>query len=377
MKKRLVLALVLVMLLSLVGCGGGGESGQTGDESTDSSTVEDGGQQTEDTSQQDASFSPDDAEGITAAEMREQFGAIPLPTEPLVIGGVAKAFENEFWRTLKEGYEEFGQKLNDQGIDITIDVRSASSEEDEEGQLSIVYDMINKGYDGLMLSPISDSCLTPGVEDAMKENIPVLSVNDGIIPNAEHFVLPFGKEPGQMAADYLGEKLGGEGKVAIVMGMPKAYAARQRTAGFEETMAEKFPNIEIAEKQNADWDRALAKDLAETWINKHDDLDAIFCNNDTMALGVIEAVKESGRDIMVIGVDGTSEAYEKIRAGELTATVDSFPRYMAQFAFEALLRIQAGQELPTVIRTPEVLIDATNCDMDPAELINWTEPVFE
>jgi len=321
-------------------------------------------------------FNPDEADGMEFKQVREQFGAVPAIDGSLQLGAVAKAFENEYWRTLKEGYEHSQSILQSVGYDVTIDVRSPQGENDEQGQLAIVMDMLNKKYDGLMLSPISDGNLVPGVDDALKAGVPVVNVNDGLIANAPNFVGPKAIQNGELAAEWISNKLGGEGKVAIVIGMPKAFAARQRTAGFEQYMAANAPGIEIIEKQNADWDRAKAKDLADTWIKKHPDLKAIFCNNDTMALGVVEAVKASGLDILVVGVDGIGEAYDSIRAGGLSATIDSFPFYKAQIATECTLRVMQGQELPRVIWTPQALIDSTNVDTPAADIIGWEEAVF-
>lgn len=319
-------------------------------------------------------FNPDQADGKTFEEVRSDLGEVPVSADEIRIGAVAKAFENEYWRTLKEGMEVGTQKLNDSGFNVTIDVKSPQGEADEQGQLSIVKDMINKDYTALLLSPISDSNLVPGVEEALEEDIPVINVNDGIIKEAPAFVGPKADQNGELVAEWISEKLSGEGKVGIVVGMPKAFAARQRTLGFENWMSENAPDIEIAEKQNADWDRGKAKNIAATWIKKHDDLDAIFANNDTMALGIQEAVNESGKDILVVGVDGIGEAYDSIRNGEMDATIDSFPLYKGQIAVEMALREIGGQELPRVIWTPQALIDSSNVDVPAEEIINWSEP---
>ncbi|KJD43861.1 substrate-binding domain-containing protein [Paenibacillus terrae] len=323
-------------------------------------------------------FNPDEATGgIDLTQLREQFGPVPKPAGAIKLGGVSKAFENEYWRTLKEGMEIGTADMKSKGIDISIDVKAAQGESDEQGQLSIVKDMINKKYSALLLSPISDGNLTPGVEDANKAGIPVVNVNDGLIAIAPNYLGPKAIQNGELAAEWISGKIGGQGEVAIVIGMPKAFAARQRTAGFEQWIKENAPGITIVEKQNADWDRAKAKDLAETWIKKHPDLKAIFANNDTMALGVVEAVKTSGKDILVVGVDGTGEAYESIKKGELSATIDSFPKYKGQIAVEVTLRILGGQKIPRVIWTPQALIDSTNVNTPAEEIIGWTPAVFE
>lgn len=355
MKKRFTLALILMMSL-LVACSS--NSSGTGGE------------------KEASSFNPDEADGKTYQEVRDELGDIPAPKDAVKLGAVAKAFENEYWRTLKEGMETGAEKLNANGYDVSIDVKSPQGEADEEGQLAIVKDMINKKYTALLLSPISDSNLVPGVEEALEKDIPVINVNDGIIKEAPHFIGPKAIENGERVAEWVSEKLGGKGKVAIVVGMPKAFAARQRTAGFENWIAENAPDIEIVEKQNADWDRSKAKNIADTWIKKHSDLKAIFANNDTMALGVQEAVNNSGKDILVMGVDGIGEAYESIRNGELDATIDSFPLYKGQIAVEMTMRKLAGQEIPRVIWTPQALIDAENVDTPAEEIIGWEEPKF-
>lgn len=321
-------------------------------------------------------FNPDEAKGMDFKDMRSQFGTIPKPAADVKLGAVAKAFENEYWRTLKSGMEVASDKLKARGYNITVDVKSAQGEGDEQGQLAIVKNMVNQRYTALLLSPISDGNLIPGVEDAVKANIPILNVNDGIINIAPNFVGPRAVENGERAAEWIANKIGMTGKTAIVIGMPKAFAARQRTIGFENWMTANAPNVQIVEKQNADWDRAKARDLAKIWIKKHPDIKAIFCNNDTMALGVQEAVNDSGLDILVVGVDGIGEAYDSIKKGEMDATIDSFPYYKGQVAVEAALRILGGQKLPRVIWTPQALIDSSNVHTDASEIIKWTEPEF-
>lgn len=356
LKKLPVLLSVFSLSIGLVACSSNQSSGNA--------------------DQANTGFNPDEAKGVEFKELRSSLGDIPKPEGDVKLGAVAKAFENEYWRTLKEGYEEGAKKLQDRGYNVTIDVKSAQGEGDEQGQLSIVKDMINKKYTALLLSPISDGNLVPGVEDANKAKIPVVNVNDGLISEAPNYVGPKAIQNGELAAEWIANKLDGKGEVAIVVGMPKAFAARQRTTGFENYMKENAPDIDIVAKQNADWDRAKSKDLAETWIKKYPNLKAIFCNNDTMALGVQEAINESGKDILVVGVDGTGEAYDSIRKGELDATIDSFPKYKAQIAMEATLRVLGGQEVPRVVWTPQALIDSANVDNPAEEIIQWTEPEF-
>ncbi|MCD8090228.1 MAG: substrate-binding domain-containing protein, partial [Clostridiales bacterium] len=326
-------------------------------------------EETEDT----AEFNPDNAEdAVTIEELRETNGA-PVPVASgLTLGAVEKSLSNEFWRTLQEGYEYAAE---DAGVEIVVN--ATTDESDETGQQTMTETLVNQGVDALMMSPISDSNLTAAVENANNAGIVTVNVNDGLIAQADYYVGPEAYQNGQLAAEWISEQLGDEGEVAIVVGMAKAFAARQRTAGFKDWIADNNSNLEVVAEQNADWDRQKSKELASTWIQQYPDLKAIFCNNDDMALGVVEAVAEAEADILVVGVDGIGEAYDSIRAGKLDATVDSFPYYMAQVATECTLRVLAGQEIPSVVHTPQALINAENIDSDPADLINWVAPVYE
>ncbi|XMB72959.1 substrate-binding domain-containing protein [Mycoplasmatota bacterium WC30] len=329
-------------------------------------------------------FNPDTNTGaVDYYDLRETLGAVPAMDGEYTFGGVAKAFENEYWRTLKTGMETGAFKFFEAGINVTIDMRSALGEGDQTGQLALVQDMITRGYDSILVSPITDGNLVPGVEDALAAGIPVVNVNDGIVAIAPNFVGPNAYENGELAAKYVGETLGGEGQVAIVTGMSGAFAARQRTLGFKETLASLYPNMTVVEEQTANWSREEARNLANTWFTTYDGssaentLDAIFCNNDTMALGVVEANEaNSSVDPMIVGVDGISEAYDAIRDGKLDATVDSFPLYKGQIAVEMALRLLAGQEVPRVVHTPQALITVANVDENPEDIINWTDPTI-
>lgn len=376
MKRKVVALLVAAtMAMSLAACGGstGAASSEPAQETAEAETEAEAPEEAETTGE----FNPDsDPSSMTIEEVREKNGAEVAVENGLKLGAVQKSISNEFWRTLQSGYEKAAETVKAAGIDYDVTIDSTTDEGDETGQQTMVQNQTNQGLAAIMASPISDSNLTQAVEEAQEAGIPVINVNDGLIAIADYYVGPNAYQNGQLAAEWISNKLGDQGQVGIVIGMAKAFAARERTAGFEDWISENNSGLEVVAKQNADWDRQKAKELASTWITQYPDLKAIFCNNDDMALGVVEAVEEAEADILVVGVDGIGEAYDSIRAGKLDATVDSFPYYMAQVATECTLRVLAGQEMPHVVATPQALIDSENVDKDAAEIIGWTDAAY-
>lgn len=309
---------------------------------------------------------------MTYADAIKVLGPIPKPDKALKLGYVCKAFENEFWRMQKEGAETIVAELQKQNYDINIDVRAAQGETDEQGQLAVFNDMINKNYDGILVSAISAGNLVPGAEEANKKGIEMVVSMDAFMPQVESTVGAWHYQAGQLAAKYINEAIGGEGKVAIIQGLPKASPAITRTEGFKKWFEENNPKVEVVAIQNADWDRMKAKDVTDIWLKQYPELKGIYANNDTMAMGAIEAVRAVDKigKIVIVGTDGTSEAKESIKNGELTATVDSFPYYMAQISTEMLIRKLMGQDVPKVIYSPQVVVDSSNVKTDALEIMN-------
>ena len=336
-KKFLAVALAATMVIGLVGCGNSSSSSNnaTTAASNDKQATEE--------------FNPDTVkDSKTIEDIRKDNGDEVKVKGGLKMGAIAKSFSNEFWRNFKNGYEQSEKVLKDAGVDVSIKIDGTTDESDEIGQQTMTDNLVNQGYNALMLSPISDSNLTA----------------------------PDAYQNGELAAEWVSKQLGDKGDVAIVIGMAKAFAARERTAGFKGWIKDNNSGLNVVAEQNADWDRQKAKELASTWIQQNPDLKAIFCNNDDMALGVVEAVEEAKKDILVVGVDGIGEAYDSIRAGKLDATVDSFGYYMSQVATEVTLRVLAGQDIPRVTHTPQALIDKTNVDKDAKDIIGWTDPKY-
>ncbi|MER9934958.1 substrate-binding domain-containing protein [Mesorhizobium sp. M0088] len=295
---------------------------------------------------------------IDWSQVEAKFGAFPKLPEGTKAGAVSKTLANEYWRSLGEGYTAFGAKVG-----VPVVYQAAQSEGDQLGQLTIAEGLVTQGYNVLLVSPQTDANLQPIMEQAKAANVPVVNVNDAVIPQAEHYVGNVQRDNGVRVAKWFIKNRPNGGKVAIVEGQAGVYAAVQRTDGFKSTITE-GGNFEVVASVPGNWDRQASYDAATNILQQHPDLIGFYANNDGMALGIVEAVKAAGLQdkVAVFGTDGISDAYASIRAGELTGTVDSFPVLTGEVALETALRLVAGQKLPRVVATPQALITKDNAD---------------
>ncbi|MGF9567600.1 substrate-binding domain-containing protein [Neorhizobium sp. JUb45] len=290
------------------------------------------------------------------SQLEAKYGAFPKIPEGTRAGGVSKTLTNEYWRSLGEGYEKFGEKAG-----ATVAYQAAQSEGDQLGQLTIAEGMVTTGFNVILVSPQTDANLQPVMEQAKEANIPVVNVNDAVVPQAEHYVGNVQRDNGVRVAKWFIDNRPEGGKVAIIEGQAGVFAAVQRTAGFKSTIGENS-KFQVVASVPGNWDRQQSYDAATNILQQNPDLVGFYCNNDGMALGVIEAVKAAGLlgKVAVFGTDGISDAYKSIEAGELTGTVDSFPILTGEVAMETALRLVAGQKVARVVATPQALITKDN-----------------
>jgi len=284
-------------------------------------------------------------------------GPVPEPSQAWRICAIEKTLINEHWQQMKQGYEEAAEEYG-----VEVEVQAARDEADLTGQLAIAETMLQGDCDAFAVSPLSSSNLQPFLDRAGEAGIPVINVDDARV-DADVFVGGDHREMGVMAAEYIAEQLPDGGQVAQIEGQAGSPAAQQRIDGFTSTVAE-HPNLELVASQPGDWDRLKALDAAANIMRANPDVQAFYANNDTMALGVAEAVANAGREgeVVVVGTDGVPDAIRSIREGSMSATVASFPYEMGRTALEVAIRLLEGQDVPATIVSQQELITAENVD---------------
>ena len=157
-----------------------------------------------------------------------------------------------------------------------------------------------------------------------------------------------------MAAEYIIQKLGEKVKVAELEGIPGASATRERGEGFHKVADQK---LTVVAKQSAAFDRSKGLTVAENMLQANPDIQAIFAQNDEMALGAIEAAKSANKKIFIVGFDGTQDGLKAVEAGTMAATIAQQPELMGQQGLDAAVKVAKGEKVEAKIGVPLKLVD--------------------
>lgn len=207
------------------------------------------------------------------------------------------------------------QEADHQGFDVIV----VDAQNDPAKQNNDVEDLIQQGVDALLINPTDSSAISAAVQSANSYGIPIITIDRSADKGeVASLIASDNVAGGKLAAQYIIDTLGEGAVVAELEGIPGTSAARERGEGFHSLADTK---LNVIAKQAADFDRTKGLNVTENLLQGNPDIQAIFAQNDEMALGAIEAVASSGKDILVIGFDGSADALKAIEEGKLSATI--------------------------------------------------------
>jgi ribose transport system substrate-binding protein len=259
------------------------------------------------------------------------------------IGLSISTLNNPFFVSLKEGAEE---EAKAQGAEIVV----VDAQNDSAKQVSDIEDLIQQGIDVLLVNPTDSASVAVAIESANNANIPVITV-DRSAEGGEvvAHIASDNVAGGQMAGDFILEKLGSKGKVVELEGIPGSSAARERGEGFHKAV-DAVTDIEVVAKQAADFDRAKGLSVMENILQGNKDIQAVFAHNDEMALGALEALQAAGlSDVIVVGFDATDDAVKAVEEGKMAATVAQKPVIIGQQGVTTALKVAGGETVEAFI----------------------------
>lgn len=288
-------------------------------------------------------------------------GEAPPEADRRTIAVIPKGTTHEFWKSVHAGANKAGRDL---GVEILW--QGPVREDDRAAQIRVVEDMITRRVDGIVLAPLDDQALVPVVTEAHRERIPVVIIDSGLSwDDRVSFVATDNHRGGAMAAERLGELLEGRGEVLVMRYQEGSASTMRREAGFLETMAARFADVEIVSSNRyggATTETAYA--TAENLLVSFPDVDAIFCPNESTTFGMLRALSDAGKagQVKFVGFDSSDRLVEALREGHIHGLVVQNPFRMGEDGVRAVVSHLGGEPVEPRIDTGVVVATRDNME---------------
>lgn len=256
------------------------------------------------------------------------------------VGVCIYQFSDNFMTLFRTELESYLVSLGFSKDNITIQ----DGQNDQGTQTNQIDAFINDKVDVLIINPVNSSSAETITDKVVGAGIPLVYINREPDKSEEQRwadnnwdvtyvgcdARQSGTMQGEMIVDLGLEKvdMNGDGKVQYIMieGDPENIDAKYRTEFSVKALTDAGWEVEQLDDQVGNWDQVKAQELVANALGQHGDkIEVVFCNNDAMALGALQAIDSAGRkvgeNIFLVGVDALSEALENVIAGTMTGTV--------------------------------------------------------
>lgn len=182
-----------------------------------------------------------------------------------------------------------------------------------EKQIADIEDMMTKGIDGLVILATESAPLTPTAKKVQQKGVLIVNVDRGFLePVADIFLEGDNHAFGRKSAEFVAKRMGNKGNLVILTGIPCTVDTDRTNAALE--VFKQSPEIKILAQQPAMWNREKALQVMENMLTKHKKIDAVWCQDDDMLMGAMQAIKEAGRakEMFIVGGAGMKDVVKMV-----------------------------------------------------------------
>lgn len=246
--------------------------------------------------------------------------------------------------------------------DADVQVNFADANNDTSKQLDQIDNFIAQKVNAIVVVPVDYQGVVPGVEKANAAGIPVITLGIQSAGGKFTFVGSKEEDAGRLQGEFMKAKLPKDAKILYLQGTLGLTSAQGRLKGFEDALQR--PDVKMLASLTGDYDRAEGMKVTEDWIQSFPQFDAVIAANDQMALGALEALKGADRlkGVLISGVDGTPDALNAIKAGDMAQTIFQDAAGQAKTAFDVVEGIKKGEQPPAEKLVPFASITKENVD---------------
>jgi ribose transport system substrate-binding protein len=281
------------------------------------------------------------------------------PAAKPYISIVSKGFQHQFWQAVKKGAEDEAAKEG-----ATVNFIGPNTEQDIQPQMDMLNAELAKKPAALCFAALDSKAAGPVLQKFKDAKIPVIAFDSGVdsdIPLTT--VATDNIAAAALAADKMGEKLGGKGKVGVIIHDQTSRTGIDRGKGFIDEMTKKYPDIKIIGPQYGGGDQAKSADLAKSMLSANPDINGFFGGNEGSIIGVLNAATELHLDqtkLTIIGYDSGQKQIDAINSGLEYGAVQQSPIGIGQkCVVEAMLALGGQTKFDKVIDTGFLWADKT------------------
>jgi ribose transport system substrate-binding protein len=277
--------------------------------------------------------------------------------DKITIGVSLPQDDNPFYIGMLKG-------IRARAAELGWDVTTVSSNEDKLKQINGVQDLVAKGVKGILISPIDAVGVNAAYDAAAAGKIPIVSLARGSTsPNQTIHVAMDEVQVGRDIAEWTVKKIGGKGKIAMLMGPSGAPTFRNLAQGYNEVLS-KYPDIQVVFKTDGPLTRERGLKNTEDALVANPDLKAIYAANDDLALGAMQAVLAASKNgqTIVTGMNGVPPALKAVKEGNVAMTVELNPVLWGRLGVDVLATYLKGEKVEPRVFIKHVIIDGTNVD---------------
>jgi ribose transport system substrate-binding protein len=285
----------------------------------------------------------------------------------LTIAVIPKGTSHEFWKSIHAGSIKAAQELSSPGSEVDVIWKGPLREDDRDQQIQVVEGFTSQGVAGIVLAPLDNRALVRPVEEAKSAGVPTVIIDSALDSNSiVSFVATDNRKGGMLAADRLGELLGGKGKVILLRYAEGSASTQDREDGFLQEIKQKYPGIElISTDQYAGATRDMAKTASENLLNRFgDEVQGIFCPNESTTAGMLSALQDISKagKIIFVGFDSSQMFIDAMRAKQLHGIVVQNPFNMGYLGVRTMVENLQGKPVEKRIDTGVTMITLDNLD---------------
>lgn len=257
-----------------------------------------------------------------------------------------------------------GDTAKARAVELGYDATVFDSQNDTAKEASHFENIIAGGYKAILFNPTDADGSIANVRKAKAAGIPVFCIDREInATNAATAQMLSDSYTGCVKlGEYFVEQVGEEGKYVELLGIVGDNNTWNRSKGFH-SVVDRYPKLKMVAQQTAEFDRAKGLEVMESLLQKNPDINAVFCGNDSMAMGAYQALVSAGKadKVKVFGFDGADDVVKLIAEKKIAATGMQFPKKMAQQAAEfADQYIKGKRDFPQKIPVKVDLVTQAN-----------------